>query len=363
MKTTHNATHNATGTATGDAPSIDLHDWLATCPPGLGATVEALAGACARIAEAAALGELAGLAGYTEHCNSQGEMQTRLDLFADDCVAQALAGCSHVAGWASEEHDEPTIPEASALTGEYLVVFDPLDGSSNIDANISVGTIFSILPHPFRGTSPGAAGFLQPGRRQVAAGYAIYGPASLLVLSCGNGVAAFTLDRRTGKWLRTREAIRVPEQTREFAINASNQRFWEKPVQRYVSECVAGETGPRSKDFNMRWVASLVAEVHRILSRGGVFLYPRDTRAPYKPGRLRLMYEAAPMAFLMEQAGAGAVTGTRPLLDVVPDTLHQRVPVIVGSSAEVDLIVRYHADPNENVSWQLFGSRSLFVRA
>jgi fructose-1,6-bisphosphatase len=341
----------------------DLHDWLARHSPALAATVETLARSCARIAESAALGQLAGLEGYTEHANSQGEMQTKLDLFADESIAGALAGCRHVAGWASEEHDEPSISEQHAETGDYLVVFDPLDGSSNIDANISVGTIFSILPHPFRGTSPGAAGFLQPGSRQVAAGYVIYGPACVMVLSCGDGVAAFTLDRRDGLWRLTRDAIAVPEQTREFAINASNQRFWEKPVQRYVSECLAGEAGPRSKDFNMRWVASLVAEVHRILSRGGVFLYPRDTKTPYKPGRLRLMYEAAPIAFLMEQAGAGAVTGTRRLLDVVPDTLHQRVPVIVGSRQEVELIVRYHADPNENVSWQLFGSRSLFVRA
>ena len=341
----------------------DLHDWLTTATPALAATIETLARSCARIAESAALGELAGTLGDIGQCNSQGEKQTRLDVYADECIAGALASCRHAAGWASEEHDEPSISERHAETGEYLVVFDPLDGSSNIDANISVGTIFSILPHPFRGTSPGAAGFLQPGRRQVAAGYVIYGPACVMVLSCGNGVAAFTLDRRDGRWRLTRDAIQVPVQTREFAINASNQRFWEKPVQRYVSECLAGESGPRSKDFNMRWVASLVAEVHRILSRGGVFLYPRDTKTPYRPGRLRLMYEAAPVAWLMEQAGAGAVTGTRPLLDVVPDTLHQRVPVIVGSREEVDLIVRYHEDPNENVSWQLFGSRSLFVRA
>jgi len=340
-----------------------LHDWLATQAPALAATIETLARSCARIAEAAALGPFAGLDGYTEHANFQGEMQTRLDLYADECIAGALAGCRHVAGWASEEHDQPFVSGQHGESGEYLVVFDPLDGSSNVDANISVGTIFSILPHPFRGTSPGAAGFLQPGRRQLAAGYVIYGPACVMVLGCGNGIVAFTLDRRDGQWRLTRDAIRVPGQTREFAINASNQRFWEKPVQRYVAECLAGESGPRSKDFNMRWVASLVAEVHRILSRGGVFLYPRDTKTPYQQGRLRLMYEAAPIAWLMEHAGAGAVTGTRALLDVVPDTLHQRVPVIVGSREEVELIVRYHDDPNENVSWQLFGSRSLFVRA
>jgi fructose-1,6-bisphosphatase len=317
---------------------------------------------CARISDAVALGALVGLHGSAEASNSHGEVQKKLDLFADDCLAQAMAACDHVAAWASEEHDNATISEVHGNQGEYLVLFDPLDGSSNIEANISVGTIFSVLAHPYRGTTPGDAGFLQPGRKQVAAGYVVYGPSTVLMLSCGQGVSAFTLDHRDGRWRQTRENVQISPQTREFAINSSNQRFWEKPVQRYVAECLAGEAGPRARDFNMRWVASMVAEVHRIFSRGGVFLYPRDTKEPRKAGRLRLMYEAAPMAFLIEQAGGAAVTGTQSLLDIAPDTLHQKVPVILGSREEVELIVRYHADPNENVSSQLFKTRSLFVQ-
>ena len=339
-----------------------LTDWLASKPAALAATVVSLATACARISEAAALGPLAGVDGSTTHSNSHGEVQKKLDVMADRCIAEALRACPHVAGWASEEHDDASVSDDHAETGRYLVIFDPLDGSSNIDANISVGTIFSILAHPFHGTTPGAAGFMQPGRKQVAAGYAIYGPSTVLVLSCGDGVSMFTLDRRDGTWRLARERVQLPRQTTEFAINTSNQRHWEKPVQRYVGECVAGEDGPRSINFNMRWVASMVAEVHRILTRGGVFLYPRDNRLPRKPGRLRLMYEAAPMAYLIEQAGGGAVTGTTRLLDVVPDTLHQTVPVILGSIDEIERIVRYHADPNENVNLQLFKTRSLFVQ-
>ena len=338
-----------------------LHEWLETQPAPLREVIEAAASACREIGAAVALGPLADLHGTALRSNTHGEVQQKLDVFADHCMAQALAGCRHVAAWASEEHDLPTASEEHGDAGEYLVVFDPLDGSSNIEANISIGTIFSVLKHPFRGTPPGEAGFLQPGRRQCAAGYAVYGPATVLVLSCGQGVAGFTLDPRSGHWRLTREHIELPVQTREFAINASNQRFWEKPVQRYVAECLAGEEGPRAADFNMRWVASMVAEVHRIFSRGGVFLYPRDTKEPKKPGRLRLLYEAAPMAFLVEQAGGAAVTGTQPLLDVVPDTLHQKVPVILGSRYEVELIVAYHADPHSNVQWPLFRERSLFV--
>ena len=341
---------------------ITLPQWLTGQPPALAATLTVIAQACARIPDLVALGALVGLHGSAEASNTHGEVQKKLDLFSDQCLSEALAGCSHVAAWASEEHDDPSISDWHGDAGEYLVVFDPLDGSSNIEANISIGTIFSVLPHPFRGTTPGDAGFLQPGRRQVAAGYVVYGPSTVLMLSCGQGVAAFTLDRRDGQWRLTRESVQIPPKTREFAINSSNQRFWEKPVQRYVAECLAGEAGPRARDFNMRWVASMVAEVHRTFSRGGVFLYPRDTKEPRKPGRLRLMYEAAPMAFLVEQAGGGAVTGTQQLLDVVPDTLHQKVPVILGSRDEVELIVRYHADPNENVASQLFKTRSLFVQ-
>jgi fructose-1,6-bisphosphatase len=341
---------------------LRLDDWLADQPAALRHVVMTIAGACERIGEAAGQGALAGLHGLAESDNSQGEAQKKLDVFADEVLSQALAGCPHVAGWASEEHPDPLRSEDFGVQGDYLVVFDPLDGSSNIEANISVGTIFSILPHPFRGTPVGDAGFMQPAKQQVAAGYVLYGPSTVMVLTCRNGVHAFTLDRRSGHWLLTREAIQVPATTREFAINTSNQRFWDKPVQRYVAECVAGEMGPRRQDFNMRWVASMVAEVHRILTRGGVFMYPRDNKEPRKPGRLRLMYEAAPMALLMQQAGARAVTGTQDLLEIVPDTLHQRVPVILGSADEIARIVSYHEDPNENVSWQLFKTRSLFVQ-
>ena len=338
-----------------------LTDWLEPQPAGLREVVAALASACERIALAVAFGPLADLHGGSDGRNPHGEAQQKLDVFADRTVAAALATCRSVAAWASEEQTLPTISETSAEQGEYLVAFDPLDGSSNIEANVSVGTIFSILRHPFRGTGPGEAGFLQPGRCQVAAGYAVYGPAAVLVLSCGSGVASFTLDPRTRKWRLTRADVKLPTETREFAINASNQRFWEKPVQRYVAECLAGADGPRAENFNMRWVASLVAEVHRIFSRGGVFMYPRDSKEPKKPGRLRLLYEAAPMAFLVEQAGGAAVTGTQALLDIVPDTLHEKVPVILGSRSEVERIVRYHADPHANVQWPLFRERSLFV--
>lgn len=341
---------------------LNLHVWLADQPDALRNVITTIAGACERISDAAAQGALAGVHGLADAENCQGEAQKKLDVFADEAMSQVLATCPHVAGWASEEHLDPLRSDEFGDTGEYLVVFDPLDGSSNIEANISVGTIFSILPHPFRGTPVGDAGFMQPAKQQVAAGYVLYGPTTVMVLTCRNGVHSFTLDRKSGNWLLTQSHIEVPATTREFAINMSNQRFWDKPVQRYVAECVAGETGPRRQDFNMRWVASMVAEVHRILTRGGVFMYPRDNKEPRKAGRLRLMYEAGPMALIMQQAGARAVTGTQELLDIVPDTLHQRVPVILGSADEITRIVSYHEDPNENVSWQLFKTRSLFVQ-
>jgi len=319
-------------------------------------TLGALAQACADIGEVASRGAL------------MGEQQP-LTKVADQLMAKALSACPQVAGWASAAHSQPQVSPRHARQGGHLVVFDPLDGSSNIDANISIGTIFSVLPHTYRGSEPGQASYMQPGRAQLAAGYVLYGPATMLVLSCRRGVLVFTLDRSPQSfaqppcWVLTRTQVGIPSQTSEFAVNSANQRFWEKPVQRYVAECVAGENGPRMKDFNMRWVASMVAEVHRIMTRGGVFLYPRDTREPRKPGRLRLMYEVAPLAMLIEQAGGRAVNGTSELLDLIPDTLHQRVPVILGSRDEVDRIVHYHAEPHENVSWQLFKTRSLFVQA
>ena len=342
--------------------TIDLQGWLAQQSSMLAEPLLAIAEACADIAAATRLGMLAGLHGAADSRNSHGEAQQKLDLFADARLAEALARCPSVAGWASEEQAQPVVSPEHGEHGQLLAVFDPLDGSSNIETNLSVGTIFSLLPHPLRGAVPGEAAFLQPGRRQLAAGYVMYGPATVLVLSIGRGVQMFTLDPASGRWLLVRDAVSVPAATAEFAINSSNQRHWEKPVQRYVAECIAGAAGPRTRDFNMRWLACMVAEVHRILTRGGVFLYPRDARVPLKPGRLRLLYEAAPMALLMEQAGAGAVTGTQALLDIVPDVLHQRVPVILGSRDEVDRIVRYHAEPSENVSWQLFRTRSLFVQ-
>ncbi|MDE2400642.1 MAG: class 1 fructose-bisphosphatase [Burkholderiales bacterium] len=350
------------------ALACHLGDVPAQASQGLRDTLGAMAQACARISEIASQGVLAGAHGLAERSNSQGEAQKNLDVIAEELISMALARCRHVAGWASEEQEQAQVSDDHGTQGRYLVVYDPLDGSSNIEANISIGTIFSILPHPYRGTTPGEMGFMQPGHQQIAAGYVLYGPATLMVLTCRRGVLVLTLDRTSlygagpARWVVAQDQVRIPAATREFAINTSNQRFWEKPIQRYVAECVAGDAGPRMKDFNMRWVASMVAEVHRIMTRGGVFMYPRDSREPRKPGRLRLMYEAAPMALLVEQAGGRAVNGTSELMDLVPDTLHQRVPVILGSRDEIDRIVGYHADPHENVSWQLFKTRSLFVQ-
>ncbi|MFZ5527033.1 MAG: class 1 fructose-bisphosphatase [Pseudomonadota bacterium] len=327
-------------------------------------TLNAIAQACVCISDVASLGVLADAHGLAGASHVHGGEQKRLDVIADGLMASSLSACRQVAAWASEEHEQPHVSHAHGTKGGHLVVFDPLDGSSNIEANISIGTIFSVLPHRYRAMAPGAADFMQPGHQQIAAGYVLYGPATLMVLTCRRGVLVFGLDRRgpAPQWVLAYDDVRIPEHTREFSINASNQRFWEKPIQRYVAECVAGDSGPRMKDFNMRWVASMVAEVHRIMTRGGVFLYPRDTREPRRPDRLRLLAEAAPMALLVEQAGGRATNGTSELLDLVPDTLHQRVPVILGSKDEIDRIVSYHADPSENVSWQLFKTRSLFVQ-
>jgi fructose-1,6-bisphosphatase len=327
----------------------DLNDWLAKQPAPLAATLGAITRACARIGEVTALGALS-----STHAS--------IAFHANERIGESLAACAHVAGWSNVAHDHALLSDWHGASGQYLVVYDALDAASNADANAAMGTIFSVLHHPFRGTSPGAAGFLQPGRKQVAAGYVIYGASTVLVLSAGDGVQMYTLDRRDGRWRRAHEQLMVPAHTSEFAINSANQRFWEKPVQRYVAECLSGEDGPRGKNFNMRWVASLSAEVHRILTRGGVFLCPRDSRPPFSSGRLRLLHAAAPMAFLIEQAGGAAVTGTQELLDVVPDTLHAPVPVILGARAEVELVVRYHAEPSQNTAWQLFKTRSLFVQ-
>jgi fructose-1,6-bisphosphatase I/sedoheptulose-1,7-bisphosphatase len=262
----------------------------------------------------------------------------------------------------SEELEDAYRLPAHYPRGKYLLAFDPLDGSSNIDVNVSVGSIFSILRAPNPGTDPDPADFLQPGAKQVCAGYAIYGPSTMLVLSVGTGVHAFTLDRALGEFVLTRASIQIPATTSEFAINASNQRFWEPAVQRYVAECLEGRSGPRRKDFNMRWVASLVAETHRILTRGGVFLYPRDSKDPTKPSKLRLLYEANPMAFLIEQAGGAASTGRQRMLDVVPNALHQRISFVFGASEEVERIERYHAERTAPVAenFPLYAVRGLF---
>jgi fructose-1,6-bisphosphatase I len=292
---------------------------------------------CAAISRTVAGGALVGALGASGQVNVQDEEQKKLDVITNDMLRGALAACGPVFGVASEELDtvEPT-----GRTGEngYLVLFDPLDGSSNIDINAPVGTIFSVLPAPSGEINEAA--FLQPGRDQVAAGYALYGAQSMLVLTTGEGVTAFTLDR-DGQWLRTGEALIIPADTREFAINMSNQRHWAEPVRRYIDGCLQGKDGPRGKDFNMRWVAAMVADVHRILMRGGVFLYPWDAREPNRAGKLRLMYEGNPMALLVEQAGGKATTdGRQAILDVQPAELHQRIAVALGSANEIDAFAR-----------------------
>jgi len=297
--------------------------------------------------------------------NVQGEVQKPLDVLSNEIFVRMNEWNGHLAGLASEEMDEARQIPASYPRGKYLLVFDPLDGSSNIDVNVSVGSIFSVLRAPddviASGRDVTEADFLQPGAAQVAAGYAIYGPSTMLVLSVGNGVAGFTLNPNLGEFVLSHADIRVPEETQEFAINTSNSRFWEPPVKRYVDECLAGKTGPRGKDFNMRWIASMVAEAHRILMRGGVFLYPRDTKDPAKPGRLRLLYEANPVGYLIEQAGGRASTGRQPILGVKPSTLHQRIGFVFGSKSEVERIERYHHEPvPSEAPAPLFAPRSLF---
>ncbi len=321
---------------------------------------------CKAIAQGVSRGALAGVLGDHGSDNAQGEAQKTLDVLANQAFIHHCGWGGHLAAMASEEMDDVYPLPVENSYGRYLLVFDPLDGSSNIDVNLSVGSIFSILQcEPTGdGKAPRAADFLQPGRRQIAAGYALYGPSTMLMLTFGNGTHGFTLDRDIGEFLLTHPNLVIPAETREFAINASNERFWEKPVQRYVAECLAGKTGVREKDFNMRWVASMVAEVHRILMRGGVFMYPRDSKDPSKPGRLRLMYEASPMAMIVAQAGGLASTGREGLLDVQPTRLHQRVPVILGSRDEVERIERYHHEydcgEDEPFRSPLFSTRTLF---
>jgi len=287
-------------------------------------------------------GDLIGMLGSAGIENVQGETQKKLDIITNDIMLRSNEWAGHLAAMASEEMADIHPIPAHYPRGKYLLVFDPLDGSSNIDVNISVGTIFSILRCPDGVTHPTADDFLQPGTRQVAAGYALYGPSTMVVLTCGQGVNGFTLDREVGEFILTHGNIQIKPDTREFAINASNERFWEAPVQRYVQECLQGKEGPRGENFNMRWVASMVAEVHRILMRGGVFMYPKDTKNPGEPGKLRLLYEANPMSFIVEQAGGLSSTGRERIMGIAPIGIHQRVPVILGSRHEVERIVSYH---------------------
>jgi fructose-1,6-bisphosphatase I len=313
-------------------------------PAELRLLIEVVARACKRISFAVSKGELAGVLGEAGTDNVQGEKQKKLDVIANEVLLEANEWGGNLAAMASEEMDHSYPIPHRYPRGEFLLLFDPLDGSSNIDVNVSIGTIFSVLRMPEGVDDPKDEHFLQPGNRQVAAGYAVYGPSTQLVLTVGDGVAEFTLDRDIGSWWLTGDRLSIPADTREYAINASNRRHWYPPVVRYVEELEAGSEGPRGKDFNMRWVASMVADIHRIVSRGGIFMYPRDQREPDKPGKLRLMYEANPMAWLIEQAGGAATDGTRRILDIQPDKLHQRVAVFMGSKNEVERVTSYHRE-------------------
>ncbi len=312
-------------------------------PAELRLLIEVVARACKTISHAVGKGALGDVLGAADTENVQGEIQKKLDIISNEILLQANEWGGHLAAMASEEMETiHPIPNRYPM-GEYMLLFDPLDGSSNIDVNVSIGTIFSVLKAPEGMATPTEKDFLQPGTRQVAAGYAVYGPQTVLVLTTGNGVNCFTLDREMGSWVMTQRALQIPADTAEYAINASNARHWYPPVTRYVKELEAGKTGPREKNFNMRWIASMVADVHRILNRGGIFMYPADAREPDKPGKLRLMYEANPMAFIVEQAGGAATDGKMRILDIQPITLHQRVAVFIGSRNEVQRVTEYHA--------------------
>ena len=312
--------------------------------PDLRLLIETIARACKAISTRVNKGALADGLGAAATRNVHGEAQKTLDVLSNEILLEANEWGGNLAALASEEMEDPRPIPTHYPRGEYLLLFDPLDGSSNIDVNISTGTIFSVLPCPKTADGaycdPNEQAFLQPGHNQVAAGFAVYGPTTVFVITVGNGVYGFTLDRETYTFVLTHDAIRIPQDTQEFAINASNARRWEPPVKRYIEECLAGKDGPRGKDFNMRWVASMVADVFRVISRGGIFMYPRD--AKNKDGRLRLMYEANPMAFIVEQAGGAATDGATRILDVQPKGLHQRCAVILGSKNEVDRVTSYH---------------------
>ena len=314
-------------------------------PADLRLLLEVVARACKSISHAVNKGALGGVLGSAESENVQGEVQKKLDIIANEVLLEANEWGGHLAAMASEEMDSIYLVPNRYPQGEYLLLFDPLDGSSNIDVNVSIGTIFSVLKKPEGNQGVTEQDFLQPGKQQVAAGYCVYGPQTTLVLTVGDGVAMFTLDREQGSFVLTQENVQVPADTKEFAINMSNMRHWDEPMRRYIDECLQGKEGPRGKDFNMRWIACMVADVHRILTRGGVFMYPWDRREPHKAGKLRLLYEANPMSWLIEQAGGASTNGKQRILDLQPSQLHERVSVMLGSKNEVERVTQYHAQP------------------
>ncbi len=315
-----------------------------TIPAELRLLIEVVARACKTISHAVGKGALGDVLGSANIENVQGEIQKKLDIISNEILLEANEWGGHLAAMASEEMESIHPIPNRYPKGEYMLLFDPLDGSSNIDVNVSIGTIFSVLKAPEGMGAPSEQDFLQAGSKQVAAGYAVYGPQTVLVLTTGNGVNCFTLDREMGSWVLTQRNMQIPSETREYAINASNARHWYPPVIRYVNELQAGKAGTRGADFNMRWIASMVADVHRILNRGGIFMYPADAREPDKPGKLRLMYEANPMAFIVEQAGGAATDGAGRIMDIQPSKLHQRVPVFLGSKDEVERVTAYHSE-------------------
>ena len=318
-------------------------------PSQLRLLLEVVARACKGISQAVNKGALGSVMGSGDSENVQGEIQKKLDIIANEVLIEANEWGGHLAGMASEEMEGIYVVPNRYPQGEYLLLFDPLDGSSNIDINVSIGTIFSVLKMPEGDRGVDESDFLQAGNKQVAAGYCIYGPQTTLVLTVGDGVAMFTLDREQGSFVLIEENVQIPADSQEFAINMSNQRHWDEPVKRYIDELLAGKDGPRGKNFNMRWVAAMVADVHRILCRGGIFLYPWDKREPDKAGKLRLMYEANPMSWLIEQAGGAATNGKQRILDIQPGKLHERVSVMLGSKNEVERVTGYHSHKTDGL--------------
>lgn len=330
----------------------------------LNALILDVALACKAISRAVARGALDGVLGADAAANAAVDAPKKLEVVASELFLRSNEWGGHLAGMVADAMQAPYAIPAKYPKGRYLLVFDPLDGSPDIDVDVTVGSIFSILRAPRSHGDAEAEDFLQPGQRQVCAGYAIYGPSTMLVLTVGTGVHGFTLDPVLGEFFLTHPELRIPAATCEFAINASNSRFWEPAVKRYVEECLAGKSGPRGKDFSMRWIASLVAETHRILLRGGVFLDPRDTREPGNPGRLQQLFETNPIGFIVEQAAGRASAGRAGALDAPPGSLHQRTGFIFGSRDEVERIERYHRDHNlREYDAPLFGARGLFRAA